>query len=111
MRLLQGAHGTPLFEPLLPSPLVSFPQMVVPSRHLPLYRLPWMSFLALLFILRGLESSFPFLLRSRFSGCDLFSDRQTISFVEISIEAGILLGGKHEVCFVLGVAGIEPMPS
>jgi hypothetical protein len=38
-------------------------------------------------------------------------NRQTISFIEISIEAGILLGGKHEVCFVLGVAGIEPMPS
>ncbi len=37
--------------------------------------------------------------------------RQTISFIEISIEAGILLGGKHEACFVLGVAGIEPMPS
>ncbi len=28
--------------------------------------------------------------------------RQTISFIEISIEAGILLGGKHEACFVLG---------
>ncbi len=39
------------------------------------------------------------------------SDRQTISFIEISIEAGILLGGKHEACFVLGAAGIEPMPS
>jgi hypothetical protein len=38
-------------------------------------------------------------------------DRQTTSFIEISIEAGILLGGKHEACFVLGVAGIEPMPS
>jgi hypothetical protein len=37
--------------------------------------------------------------------------RQTISFIEISIEAGILLGGKHKACFVLGVAGIEPMPS
>jgi hypothetical protein len=36
---------------------------------------------------------------------------QTISCIEISIEAGILLGGKHEACFVLGVAGIEPMPS
>jgi hypothetical protein len=36
---------------------------------------------------------------------------QTISFIEISIEAGILLGGKHLACFVLGVAGIEPMPS
>jgi hypothetical protein len=36
---------------------------------------------------------------------------QTISFIEISIEAGILLGGKHAACFVLGVAGIEPMPS
>ncbi len=36
---------------------------------------------------------------------------QTISFIEISIEAGKLLGGKHEACFVLGVAGIEPMPS
>jgi hypothetical protein len=34
---------------------------------------------------------------------------QTISFIEISIEAGILLGGKHEACFVLGVAEIEPM--
>jgi hypothetical protein len=39
------------------------------------------------------------------------TDRQTISFIEISIEAGILLGGKHEACFVLGVAGIEPMQS
>jgi hypothetical protein len=39
------------------------------------------------------------------------SDRQTISFIEISIEAGILLGGKHEACFVLGLAGIEPMQS
>jgi hypothetical protein len=39
------------------------------------------------------------------------SSLQTISFIEISIEAGILLGGKHEACFVLGVAGIEPMPS
>ncbi len=39
------------------------------------------------------------------------SDRQTISFIEISIEAGKLLGGKHEACFVLGVAGIEPMRS
>jgi hypothetical protein len=38
-------------------------------------------------------------------------DPETISFIEISIEAGILLGGKHEACFVLGVAGIEPMPS
>jgi hypothetical protein len=40
-------------------------------------------------------------------------NRQTlaISFIEISIEAGILLGGKHEACFVLGMAGIEPMPS
>jgi hypothetical protein len=39
--------------------------------------------------------------------------RQTISFIEISIEAGILLGGKHEACFMLraGVAGIEPMQS
>ncbi len=37
--------------------------------------------------------------------------RQTKSFIEISIEAGILLGGKHEACFVLGLAGIEPMPS
>ena len=37
--------------------------------------------------------------------------RQTISFIEISIEADILLGGKHKACFVLGVAGIEPMPS
>jgi hypothetical protein len=37
--------------------------------------------------------------------------RQTMSFIEISIEAGILLGGKHEACFVLGAAGIEPMPS
>ncbi len=37
--------------------------------------------------------------------------RQTISFIEISIEAGRLLGGKHEACFVLGLAGIEPMPS
>jgi hypothetical protein len=37
--------------------------------------------------------------------------RQTISFIEISIEAGILLGGKHKACFVLGVEGIEPMPS
>ncbi len=37
--------------------------------------------------------------------------RQTISFIEISIEAGILLGGKHEAYFVLVVAGIEPMPS
>jgi hypothetical protein len=35
--------------------------------------------------------------------------RQTISFIEISIEAGKLLGGKHEACFVLGVAGIEAM--
>jgi hypothetical protein len=45
----------------------------------------------------------------------LDDSRQTISFIEISIEAGIvpgiLLGGKHEACFVLGVAGIEPMPS
>jgi hypothetical protein len=41
----------------------------------------------------------------------LISDRQTISFIEISIEAGILLGGKHKACFVLGVAEIEPMPS
>jgi hypothetical protein len=39
------------------------------------------------------------------------ADRQTISFIEISIEAGILLGGKPEACFVLGLAGIEPMPS
>jgi hypothetical protein len=37
--------------------------------------------------------------------------QQTISFIEFSIEAGILLGGKHEACSVLGVAGIEPMPS
>jgi hypothetical protein len=37
--------------------------------------------------------------------------RQTISSIEISIKAGILLGGKHEACFMLGVAGIEPMPS
>ncbi len=39
--------------------------------------------------------------------------KQTIGFIEISIEAGILLGGnlKHEACCVLGVAGIEPMPS
>jgi hypothetical protein len=37
--------------------------------------------------------------------------RQTISFIEISIKAGILLGGKHEACFVLGVAGIELMQS
>jgi hypothetical protein len=36
---------------------------------------------------------------------------QTFSFIEISIEAGKLLGGKHEAYFVLGVAGIEPMPS
>ncbi len=39
------------------------------------------------------------------------TDRQTISFIEISIEAGILLGGKYKACFVLGVAGIEPMQS
>ncbi len=38
-------------------------------------------------------------------------DRQPISFIEISIEAGILLGGKLEACFVLGVVGIEPMQS
>jgi hypothetical protein len=37
--------------------------------------------------------------------------RETTSFIEISIEAGKLLGGKHEACFMLGVAGIEPMPS
>ncbi len=41
----------------------------------------------------------------------LWGLRQTISFIEISIEAGILLGGRHEACFVLGMAGIEPMPS
>jgi hypothetical protein len=34
-----------------------------------------------------------------------------LAFIEISIEAGILLGGKHEACFVLGVAGIKPMQS
>jgi hypothetical protein len=39
------------------------------------------------------------------------AQRQTTSFIEISIEAGKLLGGKHEACFMLGVAGIEPMPS
>jgi hypothetical protein len=39
------------------------------------------------------------------------SARQTISFIEISIEAGILLGRKHEACFVLGVAGNKPMQS
>jgi hypothetical protein len=39
------------------------------------------------------------------------TDRQTISFIEISIEAGILLGGKDEAFFVLRVAGIELMPS
>ncbi len=39
------------------------------------------------------------------------TDRQTISFIEISIEAGKLLGGKHKARFVLGVAGIEPMSS
>jgi hypothetical protein len=42
-------------------------------------------------------------------------NRQKISFIEISKEAGILLGGKHELkaCFVLGpgMAGIESMPS
>jgi hypothetical protein len=38
-------------------------------------------------------------------------NRQATSFIEISIEAGILLGGKHEAYFVLGLAGIEPMPS
>jgi hypothetical protein len=38
-------------------------------------------------------------------------DRQTNSFIEISIEAGKLLGGKQEACFVLEVAGIEPMQS
>jgi len=37
--------------------------------------------------------------------------RQTTSFIEISIKAGKLLGGKHEACFVLEVAGIEPMPN
>jgi hypothetical protein len=42
---------------------------------------------------------------------NLFWFMQTISFIEISIEADILLGGKHKACFVLGVAGIEPMPS
>jgi hypothetical protein len=36
---------------------------------------------------------------------------ETTSFIEISIEAGKLLGGKHEACFVLGMAGIEPTPS
>jgi hypothetical protein len=36
---------------------------------------------------------------------------QTISFIEFSKEAGILLGGEHEACFVLGVTGIEPMQS
>jgi hypothetical protein len=35
----------------------------------------------------------------------------TDGFIEISIEVDILLGGKHEARFVLGVAGIEPMPS
>ena len=39
------------------------------------------------------------------------TDRQTISFMEVSIEAGKLLGGKHKACFVLGAAGIEPMQS
>ncbi len=37
--------------------------------------------------------------------------RQPTSFIEISKEAGKLLGRKHKACFVLGVAGIEPMPS
>jgi hypothetical protein len=37
------------------------------------------------------------------------TDRQ-LTFIEISIEAGILLDGKLEARFVLGVAGIEPMP-
>ncbi len=41
---------------------------------------------------------------------DTDTDRQ-LAFIEISIEAGKLLGGKHEACFVLGVAGIEPMQS
>jgi hypothetical protein len=36
---------------------------------------------------------------------------QTISFIEISIEAGILLGGKHEASLVLGMAGIVPILS
>jgi hypothetical protein len=26
-----------------------------------------------------------------------------IIFIEISIEAGILLGGKHDTCFVVGM--------
>ena len=33
------------------------------------------------------------------------TDRLTISFIEISIEAGILLGGKHEACFMLRAGG------
>ncbi len=37
--------------------------------------------------------------------CIPSAQRQTISFIEISIEAGILLGGKHEACFVLLRAG------
>jgi hypothetical protein len=38
--------------------------------------------------------------------------RQTISLIEIPIEAGILLGGEHDACFVLvGAAGVEPVPS
>jgi hypothetical protein len=49
--------------------------------------------------------------RRKYDPIQARADRQTISFIEISIEAGILLGGKHEACFVLVVAGIEPMPS
>jgi hypothetical protein len=52
----------------------------------------------------------PGIYRDRHWHGDQADIRQTISFIEISIEAGILLGGKH-ACFVLGVAGIEPMPS
>jgi hypothetical protein len=45
------------------------------------------------------------------SVCIASHSYRQLAFIEISIEAGKLLGGKHEACFVLGVAGIEPMPS
>jgi hypothetical protein len=46
-----------------------------------------------------------------FQVCIASHSYRQLAFIEISIEAGKLLGGKHEACFVLGVAGIEPMPS
>ncbi len=94
-------RNQPLLLTLLPLLLLLQKPLLQPTGKKPLLINEWLLKLHKRFLM----------IKRRGNDLQRKTDRQTISFFEISIEAGILLGGKHETCFVLGVAGIEPMLS